>query len=208
MALFWDEANWQPLCKPCHDQKTAREDGPAQVRPKWLKTPGCTVRLVCGPPGSGKTTLVRDRVAENDIVIDLDEIVAELSGAPLYKSGGAWLGRGIRERNRRLASLHHEPKHRVAWVITTGYADTRRWWIDKLKPIETIVLRTPEHVCAHRITGDPRRAGVAAAQCRAVASWWSIERAHAVQHGATDGEGGSVSLGGVTGTDVGTQLFA
>lgn len=22
--LFWDEANWQPLCKPCHDRKTAR----------------------------------------------------------------------------------------------------------------------------------------------------------------------------------------
>jgi 5-methylcytosine-specific restriction protein A len=26
-ALFWDSANWQPLCKPCHDRKTAREDG-------------------------------------------------------------------------------------------------------------------------------------------------------------------------------------
>lgn len=26
-ALFWDRANWQPLCKPCHDAKTAREDG-------------------------------------------------------------------------------------------------------------------------------------------------------------------------------------
>ena len=23
--LFWDEANWQGLCKPCHDAKTARE---------------------------------------------------------------------------------------------------------------------------------------------------------------------------------------
>lgn len=23
-ALFWDETNWQPLCKPCHDTKTAR----------------------------------------------------------------------------------------------------------------------------------------------------------------------------------------
>lgn len=22
--LFWDERNWQALCKPCHDQKTAR----------------------------------------------------------------------------------------------------------------------------------------------------------------------------------------
>lgn len=25
--LFWDESNWQSLCKKCHDQKTAREDG-------------------------------------------------------------------------------------------------------------------------------------------------------------------------------------
>ena len=24
-VLFWDEANWQGLCKPCHDAKTARE---------------------------------------------------------------------------------------------------------------------------------------------------------------------------------------
>lgn len=26
MALFWDETNWQALCKPCHDKKTWRED--------------------------------------------------------------------------------------------------------------------------------------------------------------------------------------
>ena len=25
--LFWDHANWQSLCKPCHDRKTATEDG-------------------------------------------------------------------------------------------------------------------------------------------------------------------------------------
>lgn len=24
--LFWDRANWQPLCKPCHDKKTLTED--------------------------------------------------------------------------------------------------------------------------------------------------------------------------------------
>lgn len=27
MSLFWSRANWQPLCKPCHDLKTATEDG-------------------------------------------------------------------------------------------------------------------------------------------------------------------------------------
>lgn len=25
-TLFWDRANWQPLCKPCHDKKTLTED--------------------------------------------------------------------------------------------------------------------------------------------------------------------------------------
>lgn len=27
MSLFWDESNWQSLCKRCHDVKTASEDG-------------------------------------------------------------------------------------------------------------------------------------------------------------------------------------
>jgi 5-methylcytosine-specific restriction protein A len=26
-VLFWQHDNWQPLCKPCHDRKTASEDG-------------------------------------------------------------------------------------------------------------------------------------------------------------------------------------
>lgn len=27
MRLFWDSDNWQSMSKPCHDRKTAREDG-------------------------------------------------------------------------------------------------------------------------------------------------------------------------------------
>ena len=33
-ALFWDQDNWQPLCKPCHDAKTAAEDGRWGAGPK------------------------------------------------------------------------------------------------------------------------------------------------------------------------------
>lgn len=27
MRLFWDQTNWQAMSKPCHDRKTARDDG-------------------------------------------------------------------------------------------------------------------------------------------------------------------------------------
>ncbi|CQR75082.1 hypothetical protein SpAn4DRAFT_4446 [Sporomusa ovata] len=25
-VLFWDQSNWQPLCKKCHDKKTRTAD--------------------------------------------------------------------------------------------------------------------------------------------------------------------------------------
>lgn len=33
MTLFWQRTNWQPLCKQCHDLKTALEDGAFGRRP-------------------------------------------------------------------------------------------------------------------------------------------------------------------------------
>jgi 5-methylcytosine-specific restriction enzyme A len=32
--LFWDETNWQCLCKSCHDRKTATEDRPREKPPE------------------------------------------------------------------------------------------------------------------------------------------------------------------------------
>lgn len=32
--LFWDESNWQPLCKQCHDKKTMTEDRYEEYRYK------------------------------------------------------------------------------------------------------------------------------------------------------------------------------
>lgn len=31
-VLFWDENNWQSLCKSCHDKKTMKEDKPQQYQ--------------------------------------------------------------------------------------------------------------------------------------------------------------------------------
>jgi 5-methylcytosine-specific restriction protein A len=40
MTLFWNSGNWQPLCKPCHDLKTATEDGGFATRKTGATLPG------------------------------------------------------------------------------------------------------------------------------------------------------------------------
>lgn len=35
-ALFWQRSNWQPLCKPCHDVKTAKHDGAFGRKPRGV----------------------------------------------------------------------------------------------------------------------------------------------------------------------------
>ena len=37
---FWNPRNWQPLCKPCHDVKTARQDGGFGRAPSDRPLPG------------------------------------------------------------------------------------------------------------------------------------------------------------------------
>jgi gluconate kinase len=78
-ALFWDSKNnWQPACKPCHDRKTAVENGgfghvqrpdlrgctvdglPTDPRHSWNRGSQLSPFLVlCGMAGVGKTTIRR-----------------------------------------------------------------------------------------------------------------------------------------------------
>ena len=176
MTLFWDEENWQALCKRCHDAKTASEDGPAHAMPEWFPRPNCRDTLVCGPPASGKSTLVKERAEPTDSVIDLDEILSELSGEPLYAASTAWLRRAIRERNRRLAALSNAPSDLHAWVIVTGPKRKRAWWIEKLQPIEVIVLAIADYLCDARVLADSRRERVRERQRQAIRDWWADER--------------------------------
>lgn len=49
--LFWDESNWQALCKPCHDRKTWTEDRFVSygygTRHPFCRTPGDRRPLSC-----------------------------------------------------------------------------------------------------------------------------------------------------------------
>lgn len=64
--LFWNEDNWQALCKSCHSKKTNRESHAGERV------------VVTGLPHAGKTTLVDHYAARGDLVFDYDAVLATL----------------------------------------------------------------------------------------------------------------------------------
>ena len=178
LRLEW--SNLRSLCKPCHDSRTNTEQrGHAkqgQARPEWLPRPSCKVILVCGPPGSGKNSYLQERRAPRDIVIDLDEIQARLSGAPIYEARIEWFGPALAERNSRLAALTMESPSRLAWVIIgSPSAGQRQWWQTQLGAESVVLLNTTADECKRRIRADARRTKVMTRHLAAIEEWWAIE---------------------------------
>lgn len=176
--------NLQVLCcgpGGCHDRKSAIEKGAdlaVAFFPEWLEPAACPLTIVFGPPGSGKSTYVKQHAGIYDTVIDLDQIISDMSGLPIYHAGKEWLNRGAYLRNKILASLSREK--RPAWFVVTGNGKTEReWWCSKLKPIQAVVLDVDAATCIARINGDARRPQSAKARhIESVKKWWLAETGH------------------------------
>ncbi len=178
-ARFWDSSNWQPLCKPCHDSKTAKEDG------RWgraLLPPKLTQSLIpfvviCGPVGAGKKLLVSRLAKPEDLVVDLDALKSKLSGLPLYKANHAeWGEPAMRERNRLLGQLSTAapvPWPR-AWLITGApAARDRRFWKEQAGA-RVLLLATPFALCRDNILHDELRDERSKADAlEGARSWWT-----------------------------------
>lgn len=194
--LFWDKTNWQAMSGPCHSRKTASEDGGFGNAPKGragtaeyipaytgalrarspLRRSALPLTIVSGPPGAGKSTWVSERAAPGDVVIDLDEIIAELSGLPLYHAGLEWLSRGLQRRSELLASLAGAgDRTRHAWFIVSAPTKAERaMWKNALGAVQVVVIETPADACADRIRQDARRpAAVQLEHVSAARTWWT-----------------------------------
>lgn len=173
---FWN-GPLQTLCKRCHDglkRGLEKSDKRASYRPEWLKASVVPLSIVCGPPASGKSHYVARRMGLNDLVIDLDLIVAHLSASPLRHDWDRerWLQPALFKRNAILGTLSRKPGCTRAWfVLSEPSAERRQWWQDKLAPEEIVVLETPEDVCLANAALDKGRDMQATAA--KVRQWWS-----------------------------------
>ena len=172
-ALFWDPDNIQCLCKPCHDgTKQSEERRGYTMRPEWVRPSAIPVTIVSGPPASGKSYHVEQSAALDDIVIDLDQIVAEVSGKAFTHAWDRdqWLAPAVRRRNTMLGQLSKTKRGRCWFIVSAPTSEERAWWADKLKAVSVIVFETPEYVCLERAAGSQTRDQVYTG--RAIERWW------------------------------------
>jgi 5-methylcytosine-specific restriction protein A len=147
------------------------------ARPAVLQKPRCKVKLICGPPASGKSTYVKTNAGPRDIVIDFDLIAREFGWGRERPSRA--VGEILRERNRRLVALAEEPPERQCWIIIGAASPSlRQWWRESLalQPSDLILLLPTRAELCRRIKNDPDRAGVAAMHMGLVDQWLDRER--------------------------------
>ena len=145
--------NLQALCKPCHSRKTGR----AQRRQVW-QCSTIPVTIVCGPPGSGKTTLVRERASVGDLIVDVDALFAALSGCDWYDKPAGLLPFVMEARDAVIRRLARESEVRRAWIITaeSDYAKLQAMK-QQLGAKELLLLDVSANECLRRISRDKRR---------------------------------------------------
>ena len=171
---FWNPDNLRSVSKAWHDsiKQSMERGGFAATHPDWLKPSIIPLTIVCGPPVSGKTTYVQQHAAPGDLIIDIDTIVAQLSGGPLHGwDRDTWLNPALFRRNDMLGSLSRKGPYPAAWLIVgEPKAEKRDWWQSTMNPIEIVVLETPERECLRRIGSDPDRPYASTAA--GIGRWW------------------------------------
>lgn len=205
--LSFEPGNLQPLCAACHTRKTriecghkpqpeSRKDWSGFVRalerggqrfsiPEGLRPSAIPVTLVFGPPGAGKSTLIRLESRPDDVVIDFDVYLKSVGGVK-WDTDKAKVRQAFQLRNAALHGLATRRGGR-AWVIATAPTKAeRRLWRSTLGRATEVVLAVDPETCKARIRADPDRQHAVETMCAAVDRWWQT---YAAESGKTQATG-------------------
>ncbi|MCF6304370.1 MAG: HNH endonuclease [Rhodobacteraceae bacterium] len=142
---------------PQHNKRViGRGLAPLPTSLSQFKIPVVSCVLVCGAPGSGKTTYATDRFNSGDIIIDLDDY-KEAVGGVRWDTNYIVTLKAIALRNKALAQLH-EMEHGIVWVVLGGRIKrVREAWADALGGASIVVMPTSMQECVRRVQADSAR---------------------------------------------------
>lgn len=157
------------VCDDCHKKEHAqdkkRRAQPAKLNGIAFDENGNAIRqpnvfLVCGSPGSGKSTYVFENKSADDLVVDLDYICAALMGemGSAHLEHEAALSVALEVRDFLYSIIRgRRGKWQRAFIVTT-IANPREMkaLADDLRA-EIVLIDTPLQECLKRIRNDPSR---------------------------------------------------
>ncbi len=132
------------------------------------------VVMVVGPPGSGKSTFVKNHKTDGDIVLDLDLIISNLSGQPLHSIHEPfYVKQAISIRNLKIEELSNtEYLNKKLWfVIGASKTFDRNNWKEILNPTTIYVMKCPVEVCKQRVRD--RNSESEEDQIKAIDKWFA-----------------------------------
>lgn len=174
-----DPSNLQPLCRRHHDQKTVRDNARGIGRGPYAST----IRVVTGPPGSGKSTFVRERRAPGDLVFDWDSVASTLFDVPCWGSQREHAEVLRRVRAAILAAAAEGWVGGTTWVILGDFAKASALAADLNARLDEIATGIDE--CLARIAARPMSAERKASQHAAITSWHASRRERAASRSSS-----------------------
>lgn len=119
------------------------------------------VVLVIGPPGSGKTAYVEQRMRRGDLVIDVDTLFMALSGQRMYDKPPNLLKTVWAARDAAVRQMLRDKEVVHAWVISSVARPTDVERLRKSLGAELVVLdNVTASECKRRMQNDSRRRNV------------------------------------------------
>jgi predicted kinase len=165
------------LCEKCHSEKHI--DGQARLHGIAFDEHGNAVKgsnvfLVCGSPGSGKSTYISENKSERDLVVDLDYICAALNGnkVNIHFDNVSILSVALEVRNLLYNIIR---KRSGKW--NRAYVSNTNTNLGEIRAIandlgaDIVLIDTPLMECIHRIRNDPSRKNMTKVYERLAVEW-------------------------------------
>ena len=111
--------------------------------------------LVCGPPGSGKSTYVRDRIKCGDLVVDLDDIWSAFTWQKKGDHPDGLLPYICEARDAVLKKWGYHRRIDI-WFIHSAASRQKRRAVRRMFGADVVVLETTPNECVRRVTEQGR----------------------------------------------------
>lgn len=131
------------------------------------------ITVVCGPPGSGKTTYVMQKMRYGDLIVDLDRIWEAISLQPIHEKPDGLIHYVLAIREALYESIKTSRDEGHVWIITcAALRKDRERLLQRFRNAELVILDTEPLQCELNVAEDPLRSDKID-ECRdLIARWW------------------------------------